>query len=435
VNESLVRRLAGAIVDALKAHGHILVVKGGIESLVRELGDLMTGPLAAVTPRLAPPGTVVGEVTSTFGDEHVDEAVEEMVGRVTHALMESDHVEDVFAEDNVIRRDVFRVVRDTLQKAPPPDEEEEEEGEGAISVRLDQLGYIAKAVAVRADAGTLREALERAAESVDAELETYEPDTREAMFAAHGGGPDRRLEIEETVADELADLVDAGLVELPTIERSFELAREVSPAERKDLRPRIDVISTRTLVRSGCAVTWEHEGPRGMKVTFTLLSDHDARELDQHLAAFARDVGAILAEPAPGDRRAAAATEGERPSAPPPIEAPARAARPAPTLADAADEILRRVRGTTSDAPARREPAKPAAPSEPPAEAPKPARRTTSPQAAATKAKPKPAAATKRAVAPKPAKKAAAGAKRTTATKKATPAKRAAPATKSARKR
>jgi hypothetical protein len=324
VNESLVRRLAVAVVDALKAHGHILVVEGGAEALVRELVQLMSGPLAAVGPHLGPRAPLVGEVTSTFGHEDADEIVEEMVGGVTHALMESDHVEDVFAEDNVIRRDVFRVTRDTLLAPPPPEEEPDDEGEGAISVRLDELGYVAKAVAARAEAALLRDALERAAEAVDAELEGYEPSTREAVFSAPGGGPDRRLELEETVADELADLVDVGIVELPTIERDVALVRPVDAAERKALRPRIDVASTRTLVRSGCGVTWEHVGTSTIRVTFTPLSDHDARELEPYLVAFGRDVNTLLAE-----------------AAPPAVE-PAPATRRPVTLADAASELLRR---------------------------------------------------------------------------------------------
>ncbi len=335
------RRLAVAVVEALKAHGHILVVKGGGEALVRELSQLMMEPVVMVAPRLGPRVPLFGEVTSTFGHEDSDEIVEEMVKSVTHALMESDHVDDVFAEDNVIRRDVFRVARDTLLAPLPPEEEPDDEGEGAISVRLDELGYIAKAVAIRADAGTLREALERAAESVDAQLEGYEPTTREAVFAAPGGGPDRRLELEETVADELADLVEVGIVELPTVEREVDLARPVDVAERKALRPRIDVISTRTLIRSGCAVTWEHDGASRIKVTFTPLSDHDARELDQHLAAFARDVNAMLAESAGAKRE----PEVDDASAPP---APRRAA----TFADAAAELLLRAgRVAASEAP------------------------------------------------------------------------------------
>src|SRR5258706_466642 len=99
------------VVDTLKAQGHILIVKGGAMALGRELEDLMTPTMAGVAPRLSR-SVVMGEPTSTFGDDAVDEAVEELVLKMTRALMDSDHVEDVFAEDNVIRRDVFRGMRD-----------------------------------------------------------------------------------------------------------------------------------------------------------------------------------------------------------------------------------------------------------------------------------------------------------------------------------
>ena len=113
---NLSRRLSSSVVEALKAHGHILVVKGGATALARELDDLMAPEIVTIEPRLKPVAPLVGEPTSTFGDENVDQTVEDMVLKMTHALMRSDHVEDVFAEDAVIRRDIFRVVRDGLRE-------------------------------------------------------------------------------------------------------------------------------------------------------------------------------------------------------------------------------------------------------------------------------------------------------------------------------
>ena len=107
-----------SVVDALKAQGHILVVKGGATALARELEELMAPRLLRIVPRIEPLATVGGEVTSTFGSESLDEEVEGLVDELTAALMDSDHVEDVFAEDNVIRRDIFRALRDGLFRAP-----------------------------------------------------------------------------------------------------------------------------------------------------------------------------------------------------------------------------------------------------------------------------------------------------------------------------
>src|SRR5262249_40736844 len=153
VNErNLSRKLSTSVVDALKAHGHILVVKGGATALARELDELMTPEIAAITPRLAPFAILVGEPTSTFGDEKVDEKVEEMVKKLTRALMSSDHVEDVFAEDGVIRRDIFRVVRDGLREPSVAASAVEEE---TVTVKLDTLGYVAATAGRLTDASTL----------------------------------------------------------------------------------------------------------------------------------------------------------------------------------------------------------------------------------------------------------------------------------------
>ena len=227
------------MVDALKSHGHILVVKGGATPLAREIEELMAPRLEEIAPRLAPRAIVGGEVTSTFGDEAIDESVEEMVLHLTRSLIRLDHVEDVFAEDNVIRRDIFRVVRDGLLHPAVAGADEEEE-DATVTVRLDTLGYIAATVSKLADAKMLREALERAASITEVRFTAYAPEAREATFRLSGDSPDERLELEEAVADELAELVDQGLVELPTIERMVDVGRPVSaPAEQRAARGRI----------------------------------------------------------------------------------------------------------------------------------------------------------------------------------------------------
>jgi len=323
---NLSRRVAASVVEALKANGHILVVKGGSEALVRELDALMAEQLTQVSPGVTP-RAVVGEVTSTFGDEAIDEAIEDMVGTLAKALMDSDHVEDVFAEDNVIRRDVFRVVRDTLLQISGDTEEPEEEAAGPISVRLDTLGYVASTVAKRADDETLRDALERAALAAEGQLASYDKARREALFKMSGGDPDGRLELEEAVADELTDLVDMGLVELPSIERRFELSRELGAAERTSLKPRIDAVASRTLMRAGCAASWEFADGRALQVTLTPLSEQDARGAEQHAALFAREIDALLTEaPSPPSSKRAEAAPPSTQRAPTGPEEPQAAA-------------------------------------------------------------------------------------------------------------
>jgi hypothetical protein len=317
VNErNLSRRLATSVVDALKSQGHILVVKGGAQALARELDELMAPSLMAIGPRLQPRAVLVGEVTSTFGHDAVDEAVEELVARMTRALMDSDHVEDVFAEDNVIRRDIFRTVRDGLLRPAEPDSSAEgEEDEPSIRVRLDTLGYVAATVGKRADLATMRSALEQAAEMVDADFVSYAPDTREATFTMVDAGPDGRLDLEEAVADELSALVEQGLVELPTIERRVDAGRDLDLSEQVEAKARIETVASKTLYRSGCAASWEFLDERTIKITFTPLSDQDARDVDQPVALFARGVTAICASPlAAVEKAPEKAPRSERPT-------------------------------------------------------------------------------------------------------------------------
>ncbi|WP_437728915.1 hypothetical protein [Sorangium sp. So ce861] len=325
---NLSRRLSTSIVDALKAHGHILVARGGATALARELEDKMAADIAAIAPRLEPWALVDGEVTTTFGTDEIDDQVEELVASLTSTLMDSEHVEDIFTEDNVIKRDVFRVMRDALLGPRP---ELALEDDGPVQVRLDTLGYVASTVGKRAPVEVLRESLARAAQSAGGKLTSYDPELREATFSLGSSDPDARLEIEEAVADELSDLVEAKVVTLPMLERRFELQRKIDPGARAGLRQRIDAIASRMLREGGCAASWELAGDRVLRVKLTPLSEQDALEVDSHMTEFTRDIAALLGEPlgAPGEasRPAAAPQRGEAPASrrrePPPQ--PARA--------------------------------------------------------------------------------------------------------------
>ncbi|MCC6556160.1 MAG: hypothetical protein IT372_24635 [Polyangiaceae bacterium] len=342
----LTRRLSVRIVDALRNEGRILVVKGGAAALAREIEARMVGAIEAAIVGIQPRTHIDGEVTSTFGNEDIDEEIETLVEELTGALMDSDHVEDVFAEDPVIQRDIFRALRDGLLSGAAAIEGGEAEAEAGargrepesvFTVRLDTLGYVASTVGKRAPAPVLRAALERVAHDVDGTLAGYDAEAREATFALRAGGPDARLELEEAVADELADLVRDGEIALPVAVRRVELGHAIPRSARAALRPRIDAAAARTLLRSGCAATWELEGDRTLKVTVTPLSEHDAIEVDHYVGLFARELATVLAgEPAREAEPAEAADE---------IEAPAKkaaakkaAAKKAPAKKVAAEE-------------------------------------------------------------------------------------------------
>ncbi|WP_437300884.1 hypothetical protein [Sorangium sp. So ce426] len=291
---NLSRRLSTSIVDALKAHGHILVARGGATALARELEDKMAADIAAITPRLEPWALVDGEPTTTFGTDEIDDQVEELVASLTSTLMESEHVEDIFTEDNVIKRDVFRVMRDALLGPRP---ELGLEDDGPVHVRLDTLGYVASTVGKRAPAQVLHESLTRAAQSAGGKLTGYDPELREATFSLESSDPDARLEIEEAVADELSDLVEAKVVTLPMMERRFELQRKIEPGARGGLRQRIDSIASRMLREGGCAASWELAGDRVLKLKLTPLSEQDALEVDSHMTDFKREIAVVLGDP------------------------------------------------------------------------------------------------------------------------------------------
>jgi hypothetical protein len=305
VNErNLSRGLSTIVVEALKAQGHILVVKGGATALAREIGELMAPALATASGDVAEIGPRV---------------VDELAASIARALMSSDHVEDVFAEDQVIRRDVLRALREGLA-APPRSEDE-----AAVSVRLDTLGYVAATVSRRADPETLQQALDRAAAVSHARFVSYHAEQHEAVFRVDGGGPDERLELEEAVADELADLAEQGVTPLPTIERRIALGRAVDEPEQEALAARLDAAAEVTLFRSGCAAEWAFADPRALRVVFTPLSEQDARDVEAPAAAFAREVATILgaATAAPVAVPAIEAAPATLPEAPAATAAPA----------------------------------------------------------------------------------------------------------------
>jgi hypothetical protein len=125
------------------------------------------------------------------------------------------------------------------------------------------------------------------------------------------------------VADELSALVEAKIVSLPTVVRRVELGHVLPPEERGAARPRIDAAASRTLLRSGCAASWELEGERTLKITVTPLSEQDALEVDHYVGLFARELASL--PPAPGGLDS---TDAESGAVPAPVPAPEEAAAP-----------------------------------------------------------------------------------------------------------
>jgi outer membrane biosynthesis protein TonB len=233
-------------------------------------------------------------------------------------------------------------------------------------------------------------------------------------------------------------MVDTGFVELPTIERVFTISRETSPRERTAVRQRVELAAAKTIMRSGCAATWEFTDPRTIKVTFTPLSEHDASDVDQYMPQFARDVAAIFSRPAITDsvetlRLTPSSTPPPEPPEEEPVKAPAKLAKEPKVTArgeePAAPRTKEPVRKAVSPAkePARKaaspakEPARkaaspakePARKAAPPAKEPTAARATTKRATTTDKTAAKKAPAATREAAPRSTAKAAKTAKTT----------------------
>lgn len=298
------RQLALTTLDALKKAGHIVLAPGGSDQIVRDFVTLIDPVLARIVAKLDR-SPIMGEVSSTFGDEATDEAVEELVSAMREALLDSDGVEDVFADDRTIERFVFRTLADAFRVVAATTIAEDDDDRPPISVRLDTLGYVAAAAAKSADDDTLRDALDRAAEAAQSELKTFDDRTRTAFFRPVDPDPERRLDIEAAIEEELSDLVDLGVVELPTTTRVLALAslpggEALSESRRKALRRTLDDLAQKHLGIPLCPGTWDwSDDKQSIVIVFTPLTEPDSILIDRAALGMTQGVEAFLRTPLP----------------------------------------------------------------------------------------------------------------------------------------
>ena len=388
---TLTRQLAQSTLEVLKKAGHIVLAPGGSEQVVRDLSVLIE-PVLKIILLNVDRSPIMGEVSSTFGTEATDEAVEELVSAMRDALLDSEGVEDVFADDRTIEREIFRAFADSLKGVERTTDEDDEIP--PISVRLDTLGYVAAKAARTADRGVLEDALDRAAAAAEAELKTFDDKTHTAFFTPIEQDPERRLDIESAIEEELSDLVDLGVVELPTVKRMVSLPALADDA-RRALRRHLDELTQKHLSIALCPGSWDWDAEkRNVVIVFTPLSDPDHALVDRAMKSFEAELGLALASL--GD-------------APPKSKRPTLADSPAALRG--ALELLRAVEGLPSKAP---KPTK------------TPATKTPAAKAPAAKAPAAKAPAAKAPAAKKPAAKKAAAEKKAPAKAAAKPAKAAA---------
>ncbi|AKT40505.1 hypothetical protein [Chondromyces crocatus] len=381
----LSRHLASRVVDALRARARIAVVKGGATALLRELDAAMAGGLATLWPRIRG-----GSLAA------VSEEVRDLGDHLSRALRDSEHVEDIFADETTLQNEAAEALQRALEEAARAEAAAQASAGGAerrsaptsgnrpppgtgltpVQVRLDTLGYVAATVSKRAPEGALQEALSRAADAAGGMLTAFDKEARSAVFALGDADPDARLELEEAIADEFSALVESGHVALPSVIRRVELGRVVPLEERDALRRRLDAVAARTLLRSGCGATWELEDGRTLLVTLTPLSERDALQAEHHVSLFAREFAALHAsawsessdvalEIAPpsdeklgeGERSAEALEEtvvtsgGELPGAPAVASAPGDVTASEPNVSVGGEERMSSAKGETKHAP------------------------------------------------------------------------------------
>lgn len=281
---NLARRLATRIIEGLQGRGRIVVVRGGTSALIRAIDDVIATFLPTI--RLSFEHKASDEL-----DQPTREALPFLVSTIAQTLLSSEHLEDVFADRAIVEREIFDASIIAFKEAAAAEQAR------VIQVELNALGYVAATAGKLAAEEDLLDAFEHAADSLGFKLSKYDLETRRATFIPNSETcPDVRLELEEAVADELASLVTRGVVRLPVFERTQPLVHHVAPSHRLLLRHVIERAAIKTLRRMGCSARWELPDDRNIRVLFTPRSEQDARNIDLHIAEFATEIDAILAE-------------------------------------------------------------------------------------------------------------------------------------------
>jgi hypothetical protein len=316
----LARALAQRLLDDLRTAGHVEFVEGGIEAVIRDFSARI-GP---ALPRLLPhagTGPMMGEITSTFGHDDADEAAEELVEELRDALLDADGVDEVFADDRTIDRAMFRSL---ARGVPAVAQQAELEGDDPrLEIRFDRMGYVGAQAAKYADADTLREALERAADDVKVTLDLVDAASGRATFVSELDDPAVEAELLSTIEEQLVELVELGLVELPPIARI--VAIEGEPIDRAPLRRALDGLVARHLASDHGTGSWELRGDRAVALLFTPLTEPDTKAIDAMFAAASEALSAALDEARSAPVSSKAPRSSARLNAPTPTSA--RAAR------------------------------------------------------------------------------------------------------------
>ena len=148
--------------------------------------------------------------------------------------MESDNVEDIFAEDQLIRRDAFRAIANVLNHfAEERSMSQKKTPRSRPRIELEQLGYVAATVAQVADPSILEDALKAAGQAIDATFVGCDLEQKQVTFTVQDLAPEATMALEATT-EALIELVDQDAVQLPCIEQVLQVDEQT--AQSRDFR-------------------------------------------------------------------------------------------------------------------------------------------------------------------------------------------------------
>ncbi|MEM1029876.1 MAG: hypothetical protein AAF928_18215 [Myxococcota bacterium] len=286
--ENLEHVLADGVIEALRARDHIAFSPEAEDALNDELVLLITPSVAMMGDHLEAERAQESRAVAqgSLGHGHTEEAVVELAEHITDRLLQSDHVEDVFAADRMIRRDVLRALRTQLLAYL--------RGEVVLAshrtilerfeVTLAELGYVVRGVCERADPSTIHHSLVVAANVCGGRLCSLEISMGVAIFELPGGAEAGRLALEEAITGEMMGLVRAGVVPLPSIEQLLEISPDVPGLS--GFRDAIARAELRTRHTTGCEATCRLLDETTVLVSVIPLSKEAAAEAHDHFSRF-----------------------------------------------------------------------------------------------------------------------------------------------------
>ena len=283
--ETLEKVLAHRVLDALRARELLVVSAPATDALTGEL-EAIIGPtvgtlsahLESERNRRRPARHVL---QGSLGDGAAEDAALDLVERITEQLMESDHVDDIYAEDRIIRRDTHRAIREILL-GYIRGELTVEAGRAVetFDVALPTLGYVVDMVCERLGERELVEVLERAAARERGRLVAIDHDARVASFALPGGPEVGRLGIEEAITEAMTQMVRDQAVCLPSIEQVLEVAADASA--HPDYDKAVARAERKARRKTGSDAVCRLIDPQTVIVTLTPLSQDSADRAESH---------------------------------------------------------------------------------------------------------------------------------------------------------